>query len=317
VLRQILGSACAWIVSFSDTPASPVRRLLRAICCTVTLSAAAFSGASSAAAVPPGEGTLLVGATSRSVLPLVNGSLDYMKAALRGREDATDPGILGPKWDDGRIAVGNGESDSYWVRDDVRATALAIEYPRSPDIVVVVASDLYMVFRHDGDVIRDKAAALLPPGIAMKLKVLISATHNHHGPDTAFDVNHDWYEHMSGQMAQVISDAVRNRRPARLHFAAGQHAAQVDDGGDRSQELVGRVVQQRGDAAAAATVGCATPAAVTTGCPASAQPRMPCSSDIGLTNPSLSRASAASADRPPLRQYSTTGRSRCESASAV
>ena len=89
-----------------------------------------------------------------------------------------------------------------------------------------------MVFRHDGDAIRAKAAALLPPGLAKKLKVIISATHNHHGPDTAFDVNHDWYEHMSGQMAQAIAEAVRNRRPARLHVAAGQHWFGMNDGTD-------------------------------------------------------------------------------------
>ena len=96
-------------------------RVFRSICCTLTLSVAASFSASSATAAPPGEGTLLVGAASRSVLPFVNGSLDYMKAALPGRADATDPGILVPEWDDGRIAVGNGESVSYWVRDDVRA----------------------------------------------------------------------------------------------------------------------------------------------------------------------------------------------------
>jgi hypothetical protein len=49
-----------------------------------------------------------VGAASRSVLPLVDGSLDYLKAALPSRSDSTDPGIVVPAWDDGRIAVGNG-----------------------------------------------------------------------------------------------------------------------------------------------------------------------------------------------------------------
>ena len=184
------------------------------------------------AASPPGEGTLLVGAASRSVLPLVDGSHDYLKAALPGRHDATDPGILVPEWDDGRIAVGNGQPVSYWVHDDLRATAVAIDDPRSAHIVVIVASDLYMVFRHDGDAMRAKAAALLPPGIAKKLKVIVSATHNHHGPDTAFDVNHDWYEYMSGQVAQAIAAAVKNRRPARLRVAAGSHWFGMNDGTD-------------------------------------------------------------------------------------
>lgn len=197
------------------------------VSCLATVFATAALAASA-----PGQGTLLVGAASRSVLPLVDGGYDYLAVPLPGREDATDPGIVVPEWDDGRIAVGNGESVSYWVHDDVRATAVAIDDPRSPDIVVVVATDLYMVFRHDGDGIRAKAAALLPPGLAKKLKVVITATHNHHGPDTAFDVNHDWYEHMSRQVAAAIAEAVRERRPARLTVAAGEHWFGMNDGTD-------------------------------------------------------------------------------------
>src|SRR5512145_2729557 len=154
-------------------------RVIQSLSCTLLMVAGALSVAFVASAAPPGEGTVLVGSASRSVLPLVNGSLDYLKAPLPGRGDATDPGILVPEWDDGRIAVGNGEPVSYWVRDDLRATAIAIEDPRSPDIAVVVASDLYMVFRNDGDEMRARAAARLPPGVAKKLKVIVTATHNH------------------------------------------------------------------------------------------------------------------------------------------
>jgi hypothetical protein len=80
---------------------------------------------------PPGKGNVLVGAASRSVLPLVDGSLDYLKAGFRDRGDPNDPGILVPAWDDGRIAVGNGDSVFYWVHDDLRTTAVAIQDPRS------------------------------------------------------------------------------------------------------------------------------------------------------------------------------------------
>jgi hypothetical protein len=198
---------------------------------SVLFLALACSGSAQAAA-PPGEGTLLVGAASRTILPLVNGSYDYLKAGVPGRDDRYDPGLLVPEWDDGRIAVGNGSSDSYWVHDDVRTSAMAIDDPRSPHIVVIVASDLYMVFRHDGDAIRTKAAALLPPGVGKKLKVIVTATHNHHGPDTAFDVNHDWYEYMTHQMARTVADAVKSRRPARLKVAAGQHWFGMNDGTD-------------------------------------------------------------------------------------
>jgi hypothetical protein len=209
-----------------------VTRVLTLLCFATLLPDVATSNARGGPAVANGPGTVLVGAASRSVLPLVNGSYDYLKVSLPGRNDATDPGILVPAWDDGRIAVGNGQPVSYWVRDDLRATAIAIEDPRSPDIAVVVASDLYMVFRNDGDEMRARAAARLPPGIAKKLKVIVTATHNHHGPDTAFDVNHDWYEHMSRQVADAIVEAVNSRRPARLRVAAGQHWFGMRDGTD-------------------------------------------------------------------------------------
>ncbi len=180
----------------------------------------------------PAQGNVLVGAASRSVLPLVDGGYEYLQEGFPGREDPYDPGILVPAWDAGRIAVGNGESVSYWVRDDVRATAVAIDDPRSADIVVIVATDLYMVFRTDGDAMRAKAAAQLPPGLAKKLRVIVTASHNHHGPDTAFDVNHQWYEQMSDQVVEAIVEAVQTRRPARLNVASGQHWFGMNDGTD-------------------------------------------------------------------------------------
>src|SRR6185503_13383258 len=104
----------------------------------LAITAAAFGyllSASDVTAAPPGN-TLFVGAASRSVLPLVSGSLAYLQAGLPSRSDPTDPGILVPSWDDGRIAVGNGDSFSAWVHDDLRVTALAIEDVRSNDLVV-------------------------------------------------------------------------------------------------------------------------------------------------------------------------------------
>ena len=181
---------------------------------------------------PPATGNVLVGAASRTVLPTVEGGYDYLQAGFPGRNDPYDPGIPVPAWDDGRIAVGNGQSVSYWVRDDLRATAVAIDDPRSADIVVIVATDLYMVFRTDGEAMRAKAASRLPPGIAKRLKVIVTASHNHHGPDTAFDVNHDWYEHMSDQVAAAIVEAVQTRRPARLRVAESQHWFGMNDGTD-------------------------------------------------------------------------------------
>jgi hypothetical protein len=175
---------------------------------------------------------LLVGAASRSILPLVAGSYDYLTPGFPPRSDPFDVGIPVPAWDDGRIAVGNGASDSYWVHDDVRATALAIQRPGKDEIVVLVATDLYMVFRLDAEGIRAKVAALVGAELAPDLRVIVTATHNHHGPDTAFDVNHDWYEHMTDQVAAAVAEAVEERQPATLRVAAGQHWFGAEDGTD-------------------------------------------------------------------------------------
>jgi hypothetical protein len=206
--------------------------LVLVVACQLFISDPSFARSGPQGKAPPGQGNVFVGAASRSVLPLVESSLDYLDAGFPDRDDPDDPGILVPAWDDGRIAVGNGESESYWVHDDLRTTAVAIEDPRSQEIVVIVDSDLYMIFRVDAEAMRDKAAAKLPSGIARKMRVVITASHNHHGPDTAFDVNHDWYEHMSDQVVAAIVEAVSTRRPARLTVAAGEHWFGMNDGTD-------------------------------------------------------------------------------------
>lgn len=175
---------------------------------------------------------LKVGAASRSLLPLVNGSHGYLAEGFPGRDDPLDPGIVVPAWDDGRIAIGNGDPVSYWVHDDLRATAIALQDKKSRKITVIVSTDLYMVFRGDADEIRAKVAARLPKKLAKKTTVLVAATHNHHGPDTAFDVNHDWYEFMTEQVADAVVEAVESRRKARLHVAVGKHWFGMHDGTD-------------------------------------------------------------------------------------
>jgi hypothetical protein len=167
------------------------------------------------------------GAASRSVLPLVDGSRDYLRAGLPSEHDAISPGVFVPAWDDGRIAVGNGDSVSHWVHDDLRVRALALSDLRGRHLTVLVAADLYMIFRADADLIREKVAARLP---GVQLDVLIGSTHNHHGPDTAFDVNHAWYEEMTDQAADAVVEAVRRLRPARLKVGSGTHWFGMDDG---------------------------------------------------------------------------------------
>ncbi|HEX8802650.1 MAG TPA: hypothetical protein VF743_00615, partial [Acidimicrobiales bacterium] len=172
------------------------------------------------------------GADSRSVLPLVDGSLDYLDAGLPSTADAVDPGVFVPRWDDGRIAIGNGDADAHWVHDDVRVRALALRQPGPGRVTVLLAADLYMIFRTDADSIRAKVEQRLPRRLRGRVDVLVGSTHNHHGPDTAFDVNHAWYEHMTDQAADAAVGAVAHLRPARLRVAAGQHWFGMDDGTD-------------------------------------------------------------------------------------
>jgi hypothetical protein len=180
------------------------------------------------AGAKPGHATghVKAGAASRSVLPLVNGSHRYLRAGFPPDDDAVSPGIFVPEWDDGRIAVGNGEDEAHWVRDDLRVRALALSKRASHRITVLLSADLYMIFRTDADSIRAKVENRLP---GANIEVLVGSTHVHHGPDTAFDVNHDWYEYMTDQAADAVVAAVDRMRPARLRVGAGEHWFGMDD----------------------------------------------------------------------------------------
>jgi hypothetical protein len=208
--------------------ATVVAALLMAIVAGATGST---DGADVAAAAPAAR-TVLVGAASRSVLPTVGGSYAYLDAELPPPNDRDSLGIFVPEWDQGQVAVGNGDDRSFWVHDDLRLRAMAIDDPRSDRMVVLVASDLYMIFRNDGDEIRARVAERLPANVRKPVDVLIAATHDHHGPDTAFDVNHAWYEHMVEQAADAVLDAIAQRQPATLRVATGEHWFGADDGTD-------------------------------------------------------------------------------------
>ncbi len=165
---------------------------------------------------------LSVGAASTSVLPLVEGTEAYL-VGLPPPEDATSVGNFVPEWDVGRVAVGNGASEAHWVHDDVQAKALAIEDPNTGEIEVIATNDLYMVFRADVDALRARVRDRLPADLAERVNVQVASSHNHHGPDTAFDVNHDWYESALDRWADAVVDAVERREPATLRTATGEH----------------------------------------------------------------------------------------------
>ena len=174
--------------------------------------------------------TLLVGAASRSVLPTIGGSRSYLRQTPGwDGDDPDDIGVFVPAWDQGKIGVDNGRDDSAWVHDDLLATAMAIQ--RGDQKAVVVSADLYMVFSVDSAEIQRRARLLLPQAWR-QAPILIAATHDHHGPVTAFGVNDAWYDQAANQMAAAVNDAVRRVEPARLTVATGEHRFGMTDGRD-------------------------------------------------------------------------------------
>ncbi|MGH9134652.1 MAG: hypothetical protein ACRDZZ_11985 [Ilumatobacteraceae bacterium] len=205
-----------------------------AITAVVAITLAAVGSARPAAAhgQKGGPAVIKVGAASRSVLPTVGGTHDYLADVEPDPGDPFSPGLFVPAWDQGRVAVGNGDSVSHWVHDDMRVSAVAFKEQQSKDITVVVASNLYMIFGTDGAVIRERVAELVGPKVAEHLQIAISADHNHHGPDTAFDVNHEWYDLMIDQAAAAIVEAIDELRPARLSVAETDHYFGLRDSRD-------------------------------------------------------------------------------------
>ncbi|MET0149078.1 MAG: hypothetical protein ABW310_08000 [Acidimicrobiales bacterium] len=168
------------------------------------------------------------GAASRSVLPTVDGERAYLDEAPAWNDyDPDDPGVFVPEWDQGQVDVGNGSDDGSWVHDDLRASAVALA--TGADLVVIVSVDVYMVFAVDAAEIERRARELLPDGAAESARIIISATHLHEGPDTAFSVNDDWYDLMADETAGAIADAVDALEPAEVTAAQGEHGfGQVD-----------------------------------------------------------------------------------------
>ena len=170
---------------------------------------------------------LLAGAASNSLLPTVDGDRAYLSetpgwsAADPSSFDPNDIGVFVPTWDQGRVDVGNGNEDGSWVHDDLRTTALALQ--RGDQTVIMATADVYMIFSSDSAEIEKRARALLPADLAAGAQIIISATHNHHGPDTAFSVNDKWYDTMANQVADAIMRAAAAMEPATIEVATGTH----------------------------------------------------------------------------------------------
>jgi hypothetical protein len=182
-----------------------------------------------ACAAPPGDAATApdgwqAGAASRSVLPTQDGTHAYADPArLPLDTDATDPGVFVAAFDQGEIHVGNGRDQAHWVRDDLRVRVLALQRSATGPLVAIVATDLYMVFSPDADELRRRVREVVPPALGARLEVLVTATHNHHGPDTAFHVNPEWYSFFLDQATEAVRDAVSRLEPATLRAAEGTH----------------------------------------------------------------------------------------------
>ena len=172
----------------------------------------------------PAETGWRVGTSSRSVLPTVDGSHGYAapeRLPLDG--DAHDPGVFAAQFDQGPITVGNGKDNAHWVRDDLRVRTIAFAQGGSDRVVVLVAADVYMVFRPDAEELRRMVREVLPAAQQGRVEVLVHATHNHHGPDTAFAVNAEWYRFFLEQARDAVREAVERLEPATLRVAEGTH----------------------------------------------------------------------------------------------
>lgn len=181
-----------------------------------------------------GDSELQVGAASTSILPTVDGSTDYLAdaptwSAENGSTDPDDIGVFVAAFDQGEVSVSNGNDNASWVHDDVRATAVALQ--RGDERAVLLGLDTYMTFSMDADHIEELAKEQLPAEW-QDAPILIAPTHNHHGPDVAFDINPDYYQHLAEQASQAVVDAVASLQPAVAVAATGEHRFGVSDGRD-------------------------------------------------------------------------------------
>jgi len=207
---------------------------------------------------PPPLPQFWAGAASRSVLPTVSGGRAYLAEApgwpSRESLDPFNPGVFIAAWDQGRVDVGNGRSDSAWVHDDLRVTALALQSGEQRAILVM--ADTYSFFSPDIAVMVERARGRLPVDW-QDAPLLVSATHNHHGPDSAFSINDDWFSLMADEMAIAVEEAVGALRPATLRGGAGKHGYGADDVRDpviRNMQLNVLSVEAQDTGAAIATL---------------------------------------------------------------
>lgn len=184
----------------------------------------------------PTGSRLKVGAATVTILPEVAGSTSYFDPirarptlALEPGDPGDEVGVFVEEWDVGTIPIGNGEGTSHWVHDELRATAVAFQNLDDPDgkTLVLVSVDVYMLLRQDIEEIYTKVRNAVGATEYNKLTILVSASHNHMGPDTLGleGMNHDYFRYMTDQIAQAVVEATRPEAlfPAKLKVAASRY----------------------------------------------------------------------------------------------
>lgn len=185
---------------------------------------------------------LMVGMAVTTLLPEVEGSTAYFDVlresplALAPQDPGEDPGVFVESFDVGTLAVGNGYPSSHWVHDELRAGAIAFQSLDDPtgQVVVMATVDVYMLFRQDIQSIYDAVARKVGQSRFQQLRITVSATHNHMGPDTSGldGLNRSYYAYMVEQVANVIVNAIdaSHMTPAFLKVAQARHQFGMGDG---------------------------------------------------------------------------------------
>jgi len=151
----------------------------------------------------PPAASWLAGSATLTITPPANGTADYV--VPMDEYDESSPGTLVVEFDHGRIPIGNGDTNSHWVRDHVFAYVLAL---RGADnhTLVITGADVYMFFAPDIEVYFARLRAAVGDDAFAQLRFLSSSTHNHH---------------VSGGRSVSTKNGKRPRKCSFLFFSVG------------------------------------------------------------------------------------------------
>jgi hypothetical protein len=194
-----------------------------------------------ALALAQAPAVFLAGAAQADITPKVKAYEDRNQNGLFDKGDPTaafgfgDPVI---EFEDGQILVGNGNGPAKYIYDSLWAYALVVENPITQTRVALVSADVYLLTGSDIEKIR----SMVDPKYQIDF-IVISATHNHMGPDTLgvsglgqmpvpkiinawlktgkaeSGINPAWFEGFRRKIVGCIETAAQSMRPANITFA--------------------------------------------------------------------------------------------------